>query len=266
MAIDPTARIHPSAIVEDGATVGPDAQIGAFCLIGPKVKLGAGVLVKSHNVITGDTEIGERTEIFPFCSIGDIPQDLKFSGEDTKLVIGARNTIREHVTMNPGTAHGGGITSIGDDCLFMAGAHVAHDCRIGSRVIVVNQSGIAGHAVIGDDVIIGGVSGVHQWVRIGKGAIIGGLTKVAKDVIPYGMVDAGGGDLKGLNLVGLRRKGVDRAEISALRKAFADLGGEEGSFHARAEKLLEETDSAYVREVAEFILSDSDRHFLTPRG
>ncbi|MAQ82442.1 acyl-ACP--UDP-N-acetylglucosamine O-acyltransferase [Psychromarinibacter halotolerans] len=265
MSIDATARIHPSAIIEDGAVIGPEVEIGAFSVIGPKVKLHAGVRVKSHNVITGDTEIGEKTEVFPFCSIGDIPQDLKFAGEDTRLVIGARNTIREHVTMNPGTAHGGGLTSVGDDCLFMAGVHVAHDVRIGSRVIVVNQSGIAGHATIGDDVIIGGISGVHQWVRIGKGAIIGGVTKVAKDVIPYGMVDAEAGELRGLNLVGLRRKGVDRAEIGALRAAYKDLGEGEGSFQERAAKLMEETESAYVREVAEFILTDSDRHFLTPK-
>ncbi|WP_172295152.1 acyl-ACP--UDP-N-acetylglucosamine O-acyltransferase [Pseudoruegeria sp. HB172150] len=265
MSIHATARIHDSAIVEEGAEIGPDVEVGAFSVIGSKVKLSAGVRVKSHNVITGQTEIGEKTEVFPFCSIGDIPQDLKFSGEDTRLIIGARNTIREHVTMNPGTAHGGGETVIGDDCLFMAGVHVAHDCRIGSRVIVVNQSGIAGHAVIGDDVIIGGVSGVHQWVRIGKGAIIGGVTKVAKDVIPYGMVDADAGELRGLNLVGLRRKGVDRAEITALRAAYKVLGDGDGSFQERAARLMEETDSAYVKEVVEFILTDSDRHFLTPR-
>ncbi len=265
MGLDPTARIHPAAIVEDGAHIGAGAEVGAFSVIGPQVRLGPGVRIKSHVVVTGTTEIGQDTEVFPFCSVGDIPQDLKFAGEDTRLIIGARNTIREHVTINPGTAHGGGETVIGDDCLFMAGAHVAHDCRIGSRVIVVNQSGIAGHCTIGDDVIIGGISGVHQWVRIGRGAIIGGLTKVGKDVIPYGMVDAQAGELKGLNLVGLRRKGVDRAEIAALRAAYDALASGDGSFQDRARRLQEDTDSALVAQVAEFILSATDRHFLTPR-
>ncbi len=264
MTVDASARIHPSAIVEEGAIIGAGTEVGPFCVIGPRVVLGADVVVKSHNVIAGQTEIGEGTVVFPFCSLGEIPQDLKYAGEDTRLVIGARNRIREHVTMNPGTEHGGGITRVGDDCLFMAGVHVAHDCIIGNRVIVVNQTGIAGHAQIGDDVIIGGVSGVHQWVRIGRGAIIGGLTKVAKDVIPYGMVDAGSGTLRGLNLVGLRRKGLPRADTAALRAAYAALAGGEGTLQDRARKLQEEADSDYVREVADFILSDTDRHFLTP--
>jgi UDP-N-acetylglucosamine acyltransferase len=266
VAVHATAVVHPSAVVEEGATIGANSEVGPFCVIGPRVVLGADVVVKSHNVIAGQTEIGEGTIVFPFCSLGEIPQDLKYAGEDTRLVIGARNRIREHVTMNPGTEHGGGLTRIGDDGLFMAGVHVAHDCIIGDRVIVVNQTGIAGHAQIGDDVIIGGVSGVHQWVRIGRGAIVGGLTKVAKDVIPYGMVDAGGGSLRGLNLVGLRRKGLPRTDTRALRDAYAALAEGEGTLQDRARRLLDSAESAYVREVAEFILSDTDRHFLTPEA
>lgn len=265
MSIHETARIHPGAIIEDGASIGPGAEVGAFSCIGPDVVLRANVRIKSHVVVTGQTEIGEASEVFPFSSIGDIPQDLKYAGEKTQLVIGARTTIREHVTVNPGTAHGGGVTQIGDECLLMAGAHVAHDCKVGNRVIIVNHSGLAGHCVVGDDVIIGGMTGVHQWVRIGRGAIIGGMSKVTKDVIPYGMVDSHLAELRGLNLVGLRRKGVPRGDIAALRAAYDALASDEGSFQDRARRLFEQTDSDLVRHLSEFILSDTDRHFLTPR-
>lgn len=264
MSIDHTARIHPSAIIEDGAQIGPGSEIGPFCVIGPKVVLGANVTIKSHVVVSGRTEIGDGTVVFPFTCLGEIPQDLKYSGEDTRLVIGARNRIREHVTMNPGTDAGGGITQIGDDGLFMAGVHVAHDCRLGNRVILVNNAGLAGHVTVGDDVIVGGLSGVHQFVRIGRGAIIGGMTKVTKDVVPYGMLDTGAGELRGLNLVGLRRRGVPRADISALRDAYQALAGGEGTFQGRARDLREATESEFVRTLADFILADSDRSFHTP--
>ena len=188
MSVDPTARIHVSAIVEEGATIGANVSIGPFSIIGPEVTLGAGVDVKSHAVVTGRTTVGDETVIFPGAVIGEIPQDLKFKGEETELVVGKRNRIREGVTMNTGTEGGGGITKVGDDCLFMTGAHVAHDAIVGDRVIVANQSAIAGHCVIEDDVIIGGLSGIHQWVRIGRGAIIGAVTMVTNDVIPYGLV------------------------------------------------------------------------------
>lgn len=264
MTVDPSAVIHPSAVVEAGAVIGPGARVGAFSLIGPEVELGAGVEVKSHVVITGRTEIGDETVIFPFAVIGEIPQDLKFAGESTRLVIGKRNRIREHATMNTGTKGGGGVTRVGDDGLFMAGCHVAHDVQIGDRVILVNNSAVAGHCVIEDDVILGGLSGVHQWVRVGKGAIIGGLTMVPKDVIPYGLVHGARGELEGLNLVGLKRRGVPRADITALRAAFQMLAQGEGTFHERAQRLGDETESAYVREMVAFVLGDSDRSFLTP--
>ncbi len=211
------AQIHPSAVVEDGATLGEGCIIGPFCLVGAQVVLGDRVELKSHVVVTGNTTVGEDTVIFPFAVIGEIPQDLKFRGEDTRLEIGARNRIREHVTMNSGTEGGGGVTRIGDDGLFMAGCHIAHDAQVGNRVIVVNQSAIAGHCVLEDDVIVGGLSGVHQWVRIGRGAIIGAVTMVTNDVIPYGLVQAPRGELDGLNLVGLKRRGVSRADITARR-------------------------------------------------
>ena len=257
--------IHPSAIIEDGAQLGADVSIGPFCVVGPKVVLGDRVELKSHVVITGDTQIGADTVIFPFCCIGEIPQDVKFKGEAAKLVIGERNRIREHVTMNPGTEGGGGITKIGDDGFFLAGSHVAHDATVGDRVIIVNQSAVAGHCVIEDDVIIGGLCGIHQFVRIGQGAIIGALTMVTNDVIPHGLVQGPRGELDGLNLVGLKRRGVSRADISGLRVAFQTLKDGEGSFLERARRLGEETDSDYVAQMVEFILADTDRHFLTPR-
>ncbi|WP_377513102.1 acyl-ACP--UDP-N-acetylglucosamine O-acyltransferase [Octadecabacter sp. R77987] len=256
--------IHPSAVIEDGATIAKGCKIGPFCHVGPEVVLAEGVELRSHVVVTGDTHIGADTVVFSFSVIGEIPQDLKFDGEKTSLRIGARNRIREHVTMNTGTAGGGGMTRVGDDGLFMAGCHIAHDAQVGNRVIVVNSSAIAGHVVLEDDVIVGGLSGVHQHVRIGKGAIIGACTMVTNDVVPHGLVQGPRGVLDGLNLVGLKRKGVDRADITALRAAFQTLKDGEGSFMDRARRLADESDSAYVQEMVAFILGDSDRNFLTP--
>ncbi|MBQ2263122.1 MAG: acyl-ACP--UDP-N-acetylglucosamine O-acyltransferase [Loktanella sp.] len=258
------AVIHPSAVIADTAQIGAGCDIGPFCVIGPDVVLGDNVTLKSHVVIDGDTHIGAGSTVFPFAVIGEIPQDLKFAGEKTRLRIGARNRIREHVTINTGTAQGGGITRIGDDGLFMAGCHIAHDAQIGDRVIIVNSSAVAGHCVIEDDVIIGGLCGVHQWVRIGKGAIIGAVTMVTNDVVPHGLVQGPRGVLDGLNLVGLKRKGVDRADITALRAAFQMLKDGEGNFQDRARKLGDESESAYVQDMVRFILGHTDRNFLTP--
>lgn len=257
--------IHPSAVVEDGAQIDPSATVGPFCLIGSEVVLGPDVELKSHVVVTGRTTVGEGTVIFSFAVIGEIPQDLKFKGETSALEIGKRNRIREHVTMNGGTEGGGGVTRVGDDGLFMAGCHIAHDAQVGNRVIVVNNAAVAGHCVLENDVIIGGLSGIHQFVRIGQGAIIGAVTMVTNDVIPYGLVQAPRGDLDGLNLVGLKRRGVKRADITALRAAFQMLAQGEGTFHDRAERLGAETDSDYVKQIVDFILGESDRSFLTPK-
>lgn len=257
-------RIHPSAVVDPAARIGEGCEIGPFCVLGPEVSLGRGVVLKSHVVVAGETAIGDETTVFPFASLGEVPQDLKFRGERTRLEIGARNRIREYVTMNPGTEGGGGVTRIGDDGLFMAGSHVAHDCRLGDRVILVNNASVAGHCVLEDDVIVGGLSGVHQWVRIGRGAMIGAVTMVTADVIPHGLVQGPRGTLDGLNLVGLKRRGAPRAEIAALRDLLEALS--QGAFRETARARAEAgPDSPLVREVLDFILGPSDRSFLTPR-
>ena len=259
------SNIHPSSVIDDGAQIDPTAVIGPFCLVGPDVIIGPDVELKSHVVVKGRTVIGEGTVVFSFAVIGEIPQDLKFKGEQSGLVIGKRNRIREHVTMNAGTEGGGGMTKIGDDCLFMAGCHIAHDAIIGDRVIIVNSAAIAGHCILEDDVIVGGLSGIHQFVRIGRGAIVGAVTMVTNDVIPYGLVQAPRGALDGLNLVGLKRRGVARVDITALRAAFQMLAQGDGTFHNRVERLGAETDSAYVQEIVDFVTGDTDRSFLTPR-
>lgn len=265
MAIDPSSSIHPSAVVESGANIAAGCQIGPFCHVGLEVTLHEGVVLKSHAVVTGLTEIGAETVIFPFANIGDIPQDLKYAGEKTQLIVGKRNRIREGVTMNTGTDGGGGITRVGDDNLFMTGAHVGHDAIVGNHVVVANQSAIAGHCIIEDGVIIGGLSGIHQFVRIGRGAIIGAVTMVTNDVIPYGLVQGPRGALDGLNLVGLKRRGVAKEDITALRAAYQALAQGEGAFQERARRLSEEApNSQYVRDVVDFVLKGSDRSFLTP--
>ncbi len=264
MSAQTGARVHPSAVVESGARLGAGCVVGPFCHVGPDVVLGDRVVLKSHVVVAGATEIGDETEIYPFAVVGEIPQDLKFKGERTRLVIGKRNRIREGATLNVGTEGGGGVTRVGDDCLFMTGAHVGHDAQVGNRVIMANQAALGGHCIIEDDVIIGGLSGVHQFVRLGKGAIIGAVTMVTNDVIPHGLVQGPRGTLDGLNLVGLKRRGVARADITALRAAFQALAQGDGAFQDRARRLAAETDSAYVQEVLDFILAGSERSFLTP--
>ncbi|EAQ03315.1 UDP-N-acetylglucosamine acyltransferase [Pseudooceanicola batsensis HTCC2597] len=264
MAIDPQAEIHPSAVIEEGAQIAAGVRVGPFCHVGPKVTLAPRVTLTSHVVVQGICSIGEETLVHPFAVLGGIPQDLKFKGEETELRIGRRNRIREHVTMNTGTEGGGGVTRVGDDGLFMAGCHVAHDCQVGNNVIIVNNAALAGHCIIEDEVIIGGLSGVHQFVRIGRGAIIGAVTMVTNDVIPHGLVQAPRGVLDGLNLVGLKRRGVARSDITALRAAFQMLAQGEGAFQDRARRLGDETESDYVRDIVRFVLAGSDRSFLTP--
>ena len=259
------SEIHPSAVVEDGARIGKGCRVGPFAVVGAQVVLGAGCEVKPHAVIVGDTHLGEGCAVFPGAVVGEVPQDLKYGGEATRLRIGARNAIREGATINIGTAAGGGETRLGDDNLLMTGAHVGHDARIGSRCVFANQVAIAGHCEIGDDVVIGGLSGVHQWVRIGRGAIVGAVTMVTNDVMPHGLVQGPRGELDGLNIVGLKRRGAARPDIFALRAAYAMLKQGEGPFMERARRLAEETDSPMVREVTDFILADTDRHFLVPK-
>jgi UDP-N-acetylglucosamine acyltransferase len=260
----PETLIHPSAVIEAGAQITEGASVGPFCVVGAQVKLAKGVVLKSHVVVAGNTTIGEDTVVFPFACIGEVPQDLKFRGEQVRLEIGARNRIREYVTMNPGTEGGGGVTIVGNDGLFMSGSHVAHDCHIGDRVILVNNASVAGHCHLEDDVIIGGLSGVHQWVRIGRGAMIGAVTMVTADVIPYGLVQGPRGHLDGLNLVGLKRRGAKRSDIVALRELLGALG--QGSFRDTAKHRAEGDVSTMERDVLDFILGPSDRSFLSPRS
>ena len=253
------------SVVAKGARLGTNVRIGPFCVIGPDVTLGDGVEVKSHAVVTGWSEIGADCVIFPHATVGEVPQDLKFKGEKTRLIVGARSRIREGATLNTGTEGGGGVTRVGDDCLLMTGSHIGHDAQLGDRIVLANQVAIAGHCQIGDDVIIGGLSGIHQWVRIGKGAIIGAVTMVTHDVLPYGLVQGPRGELDGLNLIGLKRRGMDRAEIHTLRAAYDMLSAGEGSFLDRARALDQTTTSAAVKEMTAFILAASDRSFLTPK-
>ena len=211
--------ISDKAIIEKNAFIDPSATVGPFSNIGKEVKIGKNVRVSSHVVITGDTSISEGCEIFPFSSIGTHPQDLKFKGEKTKLIVGKNNKIREYVTINPGTEHGGGLTRIGDNCLFMISSHIAHDCKIGNNVILANNVAIAGHVEIEDNVIIGGNSAVQQFTRIGRMAMIGGMTGVEKDIIPYGLAIGNRSHLEGINLIGLKRAGYSSEEINALNQS-----------------------------------------------
>lgn len=259
--------IHPTAIIDKNAQVHETAIIGPYCTVGPNVKLGAGVQLVSHVSVDGITEIGEETRIFPFASIGHAPQDLKFKGERSTLVIGKRNQIREHVTMNPGTEGGGMITSVGDNCLFMVGAHVAHDCRLGNNIIMANNATLGGHVTVEDFVVIGGLAAIHQFVRIGKHAIIGGMSGVENDVIPYGSVVGERAALAGLNLVGLKRRGFERDTIHALRNAYKMLFDEdEGTLFERTAKVQEAFSGiAPVQEVLSFMEDKGSRSLCTPR-
>jgi UDP-N-acetylglucosamine acyltransferase len=258
--------IHPTAVVEPSARLGQDVQIGAYAVIGGEVVLGDGVNIHPHVVVGGRTKIGAGTEIFPFASIGLQPQDLKYHGEPSRLVIGARNMIREHVTINPGTEGGGMVTSVGDDCLFMVGAHVAHDCQVADNVILANNATLAGHVTVGTFAILGGLSAVHQFARIGDHAIVGGMTGVEHDVIPYGSVKGNRARLAGLNVIGIRRRGFTREQIDGLRRAYKALFGPVGTLQERLDAVAEaESGEAAVMEIVNFIRADSSRSICQPR-
>lgn len=258
--------IHSSAIVEDGAKLGADVRIGPYCHIGAEAELGDGVELISHVVVAGRTWVGAGTRIFPFASIGHQPQDLKYKGEPSRLVIGRNNTIREGVTMNPGTEGGGMLTQVGDGCLFMAGAHVAHDCILGNNVIMANNATLAGHIEVGDFAFVGGLAAVHQFCRIGPHAMIGGMSGVEQDVIPYGMVIGNRAHLTGLNLVGLKRRGFEREDIAKLRAAYDQLFGQGGTLVQRLDEVAEKfTDVALVQEVIAFIRNASKRGICRPQ-
>lgn len=259
--------IHPTAIVEPGAKLGTGVRIGPYCIVGANVELGVGVELISHVVVAGHTSIGARSRIFPFAALGQPPQDLKYKGEPTRLVIGEDNIVREHATLHPGTATGGSVTEVGNKCLIMVGAHVAHDCKVGHNVVMVNGATLGGHVNVGDFAILGGISAVHQFVRIGKYAMIGGMTGVEGDVIPYGLVMGDRARLQGLNIVGLKRRGFGREQIHDLRTAYRLLFAQEGTL---AERLDDATQLyakvAPVMDIVDFIRGASNRPICLPKS
>jgi UDP-N-acetylglucosamine acyltransferase len=259
--------IHPTAIVDPKATLGDNVSIGPYCTVGADVVLGDNVELVSHVVVAGRTEIGANSRIFPFAAVGLPPQDLKYKGEPSRLVIGRDTIIREHATLNPGTKDGGMLTKVGDGGLFMVGSHVAHDCLIGNKVILVNNATLGGHVQVGDFAIFGGLSAVHQRVRIGQHAVVGGMTGVEGDVIPYGLVMGDRARLAGLNLVGLKRRGFTREQIHALRAAYRMLFAAEGTLAERLDDVTEMfgTEPA-VMDIVNFIRADANRAICQPAG
>jgi UDP-N-acetylglucosamine acyltransferase len=260
--------IHPTAIVESGAELGASTKIGPFCHVGRHVTLGEDVQLMSHVALAGHTTIGDGTRIFPFASIGHQPQDLKYKGEESRLVIGRNNTIREQVTINPGTEGGGMLTKIGDGCLMMVGAHVAHDCIIGNEVIMANNATLAGHVQVGDFAVFGGLSAVHQFVRVGPYAMIGGVTGVERDVIPYGSVTGDRARLSGLNIIGMQRRGFSRDEIQGLRNAYQALfESDTGTFAERVVEVGKRFAGVRpVEDVLAFIRHESSRGLVQPKS
>ncbi len=260
-----SARIHPMAVVEDGAVIGEGVVVGPFCYVGPKVVLHDDIVLAPHAIVTGITTVGRGTKIFPKAVVGGDPQSVHHGGEETTLTIGENCTIREGVTMNTGTAEFGGKTIVGDNNLFLANSHVAHDCRVGNHVIMSNNVMLAGHVVVEDRAILGGGCAVHQFTRIGRQAFIGGLSAVSYDVIPYGMLNGNPGILGGLNVVGMSRAGIERAVIHSVRRAFKSIFEGEGSIRENAAAIRNDyADCKEVIEILDFIAADSDRALSSP--
>ncbi len=258
--------VHSTALVDPAARLGEGVVVGPFSIVGPDVRLGDGVRLASHVIVEGHTDIGEGCVIHPFATLGGPPQHAGHKGEPTRLVVGARNVIREHVTMHCGTVMGRGVTTVGSDGLFMVGVHIAHDCDVGDHVTLVNNATLGGHVRIEDHVIMGGLSAAHQYIRIGRHAFVGGMAGVNHDVIPFGNVWGNHAHLEGLNLVGLKRRGFSRDAINTLRAAYRLLFAEEGTFQER----LDDTAAAYahsaqVMEIIDFIRADSNRPLTTPK-
>jgi len=258
--------IHKTAIIDSKAEISDDVNIGAYTVIGPKVKISEGSIIHAQVNISGNTTLGKKTVIYPFASIGNDPQDLKYNGEETSLIIGNNNKIREYVTINPGTKGGGGKTIIGDNCLFMVSSHVAHDCMVGNNVIFANNVALGGHAQINDHVVIGGNSAIQQFTRIGKMAMIGGMCGVVKDVIPYGMAFGNRCELQGLNLIGLRRKGITNKEILFLSEAYKEIFKTENLSENLLNLHIRFNENSLVKEVTDFINQDKKRAICTPHS
>tara|TARA_Y100000816_G_scaffold286278_1_gene267164 strand:+ start:1020 stop:1796 length:777 start_codon:yes stop_codon:yes gene_type:complete len=255
--------IHSTAIIDSKAKIGKNVKIGPYSVIGPNVEIGDNTIIQSHVSILANTKLGKGNKIYPFVSIND-PQDLKYKGEPTNLIIGDNNKIREYVTINPGTVGGGGTTVIGSNCLFMVSSHVAHDCQLGNNIIIANNVAIAGHAIIDDHVIIGGNSAVQQFTRIGKMAMIGGMTGVLHDVIPYGLSIGNRNSLQGLNLIGLRRAKFDNKEILGLSDAYKEIFATKNINENLSKLNGSFKDNPLVKEVIEFITRDKKRSICTP--
>ncbi len=259
------SNIHSTAVINSKAELGSNVRIGPYCVIGENVTVNDGTELISHVVLDGRTTIGANSLIYPFASIGHCPQDLKYSGEPSHLEIGANNVIREHVTVNPGTKGGGMLTRVGNNCLLMVGAHVAHDCVIEDNAILVNSATLGGHVHVGEWGIIGGLSAVHQFVRIGKHAMVGGMSGIEHDVIPYGSVIGNRAKLSGLNIVGLKRRGFSREEIHDLRKAYRLIFALEGTLAERLDDVAEDfAKNEPVMEIVDFIRADSARPICQP--
>ena len=256
--------IHKTAIVNSKAKIASSANIGPYCVIGANVEIGENVTIHSHVNVSGNTKIGNDNKIYPFASIGNDPQDLKYNGEETKLIIGDNNKIREYVTINPGTEGGGGLTKIGNNCLFMISSHVAHDCYVGNNVIIANNVPLGGHVNIEDNVVIGGNSAVQQFTRIGKMAMVGGMTGVLYDVIPYGLSTGNRNILQGLNLIGLRRAKFDNKEILGLNEAYKEIFATKNLSEniSKLNGIFKE--NPLVKDVIEFITKDKKRSICTP--
>ena len=254
--------IHKTAIIDSKAKISTNVEIGPYATIGPNVEIGENTLIQSHVNITGNTTIGKGNKLYSFASIGSDPQDLKYKGEETTLLIGDNNTIREHVTINTGTVQGGGLTKIGNNNLIMIGAHIAHDCIIGNNIVMANNTAIAGHAEIEDFVIIGAKCGVQQFTRIGKRAMIGGMTGVLRDVIPYGLSTGNRNYLNGINVVGLRRDKVSNKDILGLTDAYKEIFKTEVLSENLKNLNGKYTDNPLVKDVLDFI--NNEAIFLHP--
>jgi len=256
--------IHKLSVIDSKAKIGNNVKIGPYCVIGPNVEIHDNTIIQSHVNISGKTIIGKGNKIYPFSSIGNHPQDLKYNNEDTDLIIGDDNTIREYVTINPGTVGGGGETIIGNKCLFMISSHIAHDCVVGNNVIIANNVPLGGHAIIEDNVVIGGNSAVQQFTRIGKMAMIGGMTGVLHDVIPYGLSTGNRNSLHGLNLIGLRRAKYENKDILGLSKAYKEIFATKNITENISKLNGSSQTNPLVKNVIEFITKDKKRSICTP--
>jgi len=256
--------IHNTAIIDPKAKISSGVSIGAFTVIGPNVEIGENTIIQSHVSIIGNTKVGKNNKIYPFASIGNDPQDLKFDGEVTKLEIGDNNKIREYVTVNPGTKGGGGLTKIGNNCLFMVSSHIAHDCLVEDNVILANNVPLGGHAHIEENVIIGGNSAVQQFTRVGKSSMIGGMCGVVRDIIPYAMVHGNRSILQGLNLIGLRRKNIPNKEILVLTEAYKEIFKDENLTTNLKNLKQEFRKNELVNDVVKFLEKDKKRPICTP--